>query len=82
MAWFEPFRLRFSSNFFFQIALCKNLHLTELDPSKHDSIVVNGQQLRELTDSELDRILLFREIVFARTSPQQKLIIVEGVQVK
>jgi hypothetical protein len=33
-----------------------------------------------MTDDELDEVLRYPEIVFARTSPQQKLIIVEGCQ--
>ena len=33
-----------------------------------------------MSDSELDAVLKYPEIVFARTSPQQKLIIVEGCQ--
>jgi sodium/potassium-transporting ATPase subunit alpha len=37
--------------------------------------------LRDLSSDQLDEILRYHtEIVFARTSPQQKLIIVEGCQ--
>jgi sodium/potassium-transporting ATPase subunit alpha len=43
--------------------------------------VVHGGELKDLTGRELDEILSnHREIVFARTSPQQKLLIVEGCQ--
>lgn len=43
--------------------------------------VIHGSDLRELTVDQLDDILAnHTEIVFARTSPQQKLIIVEGCQ--
>jgi sodium/potassium-transporting ATPase subunit alpha len=43
--------------------------------------VIHGEELKDLTDSDLDEILMYHsEIVFARTSPQQKLIIVEGCQ--
>jgi len=45
------------------------------------AIVVSGSQLKDLSDAQLDHILrTYQEIVFARTSPQQKLIIVEGCQ--
>jgi sodium/potassium-transporting ATPase subunit alpha len=45
------------------------------------SIVVHGGELKDMTEKELDEILMnHSEIVFARTSPQQKLIIVEGCQ--
>lgn len=43
--------------------------------------VIHGSDLRDLDDADLDEILLHHtEIVFARTSPQQKLIIVDGCQ--
>lgn len=43
--------------------------------------VIHGDELKQLDQADLDEILLYHtEIVFARTSPQQKLIIVEGCQ--
>ena len=43
--------------------------------------VVTGNQLREMSPRQLDDVLKnHSEIVFARTSPQQKLIIVQGCQ--
>jgi len=43
--------------------------------------VVHGSDLRDMTPAQIDDILAnHSEIVFARTSPQQKLIIVEGCQ--
>lgn len=43
--------------------------------------VVHGGDLKDMTSEKLDDILSHHtEIVFARTSPQQKLIIVEGCQ--
>jgi len=43
--------------------------------------VVHGGELKDMTADQLDDILKYHtEIVFARTSPQQKLIIVEGCQ--
>lgn len=43
--------------------------------------VVHGGDLKDLSAEQLDDILKYHtEIVFARTSPQQKLIIVEGCQ--
>ena len=45
------------------------------------SIVVPGDELASLSDNELRAILEdFNQIVFARTSPQQKLRIVENCQ--
>jgi len=43
--------------------------------------VIHGTDLRDMTPAQIDDILADHpEIVFARTSPQQKLIIVEGCQ--
>ena len=43
--------------------------------------MVHGSDLRDMTPADIDDILRSHpEIVFARTSPQQKLIIVEGCQ--
>ena len=45
------------------------------------AIVVHGSKLTDMSEEQLDNILRHHtEIVFARTSPQQKLIIVEGCQ--
>ena len=45
------------------------------------AIVVHGSELKDMPHADLDDILANHpEIVFARTSPQQKLIIVEGCQ--
>lgn len=49
--------------------------------SEAKAIVVTGSELKDMSAKELEHILSFyKEIVFARTSPQQKLIIVEGCQ--
>jgi sodium/potassium-transporting ATPase subunit alpha len=43
--------------------------------------VCTGTELQDISEEQLDWILSHHsEIVFARTSPQQKLIIVEGCQ--
>ena len=52
-----------------------------VNPRQATAAVINGAELKELSSSQLDDILRhYNEIVFARTSPQQKLIIVEGCQ--
>src|SRR6218665_386618 len=46
-----------------------------------NACVVHGSELKNMEAKEIDAILAnHAEIVFARTSPQQKLIIVEGCQ--
>lgn len=43
--------------------------------------VIHGTDLKDLSQEQMDEVLRnHTEIVFARTSPQQKLIIVEGCQ--
>jgi sodium/potassium-transporting ATPase subunit alpha len=55
--------------------------LEDVNPREAKAAVVHGGMLKDLTQDELDDILInHTEIVFARTSPQQKLIIVEGCQ--
>jgi sodium/potassium-transporting ATPase subunit alpha len=63
------------------IAIRLNIPVEEVDPRMAKAAVIHGQELRELSADQLDDILRNHpEIVFARTSPQQKLIIVEGCQ--
>merc|ERR1712020_500337 len=58
-----------------------NIPVEEVNPREAHAAVVHGGELKELGDEQLDEILIYHnEIVFARTSPQQKLIIVEGCQ--
>lgn len=43
--------------------------------------MIHGTDLKDMSTEQIDEILQnHTEIVFARTSPQQKLIIVEGCQ--
>lgn len=52
-----------------------------MNPRQAKAAVVHGSELKDLGMDQLDDILRYHtEIVFARTSPQQKLIIVEGCQ--
>jgi sodium/potassium-transporting ATPase subunit alpha len=62
--------------------LAKRLDISpnDVDPKDVRAVVVSGSELAKLSSQELDEILSrHSEIVFARTSPQQKLIIVEGL---
>ena len=63
------------------LALEYHIPLESVNPRDANAAVVNGSQLKDLASEELDDILKYHnEIVFARTSPQQKLQIVEGCQ--
>merc|ERR1711936_134455 len=63
------------------IAERKNIDVKDVNPREAKAIVVHGGELKDLSEKQIDEILMYHtEIVFARTSPQQKLIIVEGCQ--
>merc|ERR1719295_1249958 len=63
------------------IAKQRGVDVSQVDKREATAAVVNGAQLRDFTESDIDDVLRnHKEIVFARTSPQQKLIIVEGCQ--
>uniref|UniRef100_A0A8C6U157 Sodium/potassium-transporting ATPase subunit alpha n=1 Tax=Neogobius melanostomus TaxID=47308 RepID=A0A8C6U157_9GOBI len=63
------------------IAIRLNVPVSDINPRDAKACVVHGGDLKDFTSEELDEILKnHTEIVFARTSPQQKLIIVEGCQ--
>merc|ERR1712025_1058940 len=54
---------------------------TEVNPRDAKAAVVHGGEIKDMSEKQIDEILMYHtEIVFARTSPQQKLIIVEGCQ--
>ena len=78
------FRICLKSVWYFYLAqdLAKRLDISpnDVDPRDVRAIVVSGAELAELSSQQIDEVLtLHTEIVFARTSPQQKLIIVEGL---
>merc|ERR1711884_853898 len=63
------------------IAEEKGIPVSEVNPREALAAVVHGGELKDIEEKQLDEILMYHsEIVFARTSPQQKLIIVEGCQ--
>ncbi|XP_012560801.1 sodium/potassium-transporting ATPase subunit alpha-like [Hydra vulgaris] len=63
------------------IAQRLNIAVKDVNKDQAKACVINGAKLKEMESHELDEVLRHHtEIVFARTSPQQKLIIVEGCQ--
>ncbi|PIO27199.1 hypothetical protein AB205_0026880, partial [Aquarana catesbeiana] len=63
------------------IAARLNIPVNQVNPREAKACVVHGSDLKDFTSEQLDDLLKnHTEIVFARTSPQQKLIIVEGCQ--
>jgi len=64
-----------------ELAKEQGIPKNQVNPKDARAAVITGAELRKLDDSDLDEILRNHpEIVFARTSPQQKLIIVDGCQ--
>ncbi|GIY26917.1 hypothetical protein CDAR_507181 [Caerostris darwini] len=63
------------------IAQRLNIPIDDVNPNDAKAAVIHGSELRDMETDQIDDILRnHTEIVFARTSPQQKLIIVEGCQ--
>ncbi|XP_030634863.1 sodium/potassium-transporting ATPase subunit alpha-1-like [Chanos chanos] len=63
------------------IAARLKIPVSDVNPRDAKAKVVHGGELKDMSSEELDDILKYHtEVVFARTSPQQKLIIVEGCQ--
>ncbi|KAK0411734.1 hypothetical protein QR680_005814 [Steinernema hermaphroditum] len=63
------------------IAMRRGIPVEDVDPREAKAAVIHGSDLREMSEDQLAEIIRHHsEIVFARTSPQQKLMIVEGFQ--
>uniref|UniRef100_A0A8C5KE63 ATPase, Na+/K+ transporting, alpha 3 polypeptide n=1 Tax=Jaculus jaculus TaxID=51337 RepID=A0A8C5KE63_JACJA len=63
------------------IAARLNIPVSQVNPRDAKACVIHGTDLKDFTSEQIDEVLQnHTEIVFARTSPQQKLIIVEGCQ--
>ncbi|XP_017324992.2 sodium/potassium-transporting ATPase subunit alpha-3b [Ictalurus punctatus] len=63
------------------IAARLNIPVSQVNPRDAKACVIHGTELKDMSQEQIDDILRnHTEIVFARTSPQQKLIIVEGCQ--
>uniref|UniRef100_A0A8C6XX36 ATPase Na+/K+ transporting subunit alpha 3 n=1 Tax=Naja naja TaxID=35670 RepID=A0A8C6XX36_NAJNA len=63
------------------IAARLNIPVSQVNPRDAKACVIHGTDLKDMPMEQIDEILQnHTEIVFARTSPQQKLIIVEGCQ--
>lgn len=63
-----------------EVAAARGIAVEDVDVSSVKAIVIPGNMIADLEESDWDRILAHEQIVFARTSPQQKLLIVENNQ--
>ncbi|XP_012257126.3 sodium/potassium-transporting ATPase subunit alpha-B-like [Athalia rosae] len=65
----------------YEAAVLRNISISQFEGSESVAIVVTGNELRNMEMHQLDVLIRdYEEIVFARTSPQQKLQIVESCQ--
>lgn len=65
----------------YEKAILQNKSYTQMSDLDSGAIIITGNELRNMDSTELDSIIrCYEEIVFARTSPQQKLLIVESCQ--
>lgn len=63
------------------IAARLNISITEVNPRDAQACVIHGSDLRDFSFMQLQNVLYnYDELVFARISPHQKLIIVEACQ--
>lgn len=59
----------------------RHIPISEVDPREAEAAVIHGNDLRDLSVEQVCELVNnHREIVFARTTPQQKVIIVESFQ--
>lgn len=63
-----------------EVAEKRKVDIKKITPSEAGAVVISGEELKHMNEQELLEVLEFQEIIFARTSPQQKLSIVEGCQ--
>jgi sodium/potassium-transporting ATPase subunit alpha len=64
------------------IAEREGVPASEVDHRRAPAVVVKGSDIDDLMEADWDRILSKRQVVFARTSPEQKLMIVENCQAR
>jgi len=62
------------------LAKREGCQVSEIDPARAEAAVVHGSQISRFDEKDWDNVLSKNQIVFARTSPQQKSIIVEQCQ--
>lgn len=64
------------------VAAKEGVELKEVAIESAKGVVIKGSEIPALEKEDWDRILSLRQIVFARTSPEQKLQIVEECQAR
>ncbi|EJW01433.1 HAD ATPase, P-type, family IC [Edhazardia aedis USNM 41457] len=63
-----------------EAAKALNKDIKDVQPSEYEVEIIHGDEIDNLKEEEWERIVSKNEIVFARTSPKQKMVIVENFQ--
>eukprot|EP00475_Leptophrys_vorax_P007358 TRINITY_DN1465_c0_g1_i1.p1 TRINITY_DN1465_c0_g1~~TRINITY_DN1465_c0_g1_i1.p1 ORF type:complete len:1157 (-),score=365.21 TRINITY_DN1465_c0_g1_i1:275-3745(-) len=63
-----------------EVAAQMGIKESEVDPRLYDAVVITGEELESMTNDQWNTVLGKKEIVFARTSPTNKLEIVVRAQ--
>ncbi|GAM23942.1 hypothetical protein SAMD00019534_071170 [Acytostelium subglobosum LB1] len=63
-----------------EIAKRENVDIFDVDFERAKAVVIPGSRLDDMTQEQWNMVLAKKQVVFARTSPEQKLIIVEQCQ--
>jgi sodium/potassium-transporting ATPase subunit alpha len=58
------------------VAIAREIGLVQ----SRDPMIVSGDQLRKLSEHEIERVVRNREVIFARVAPDQKMRIVEALK--
>eukprot|EP01132_Coremiostelium_polycephalum_P006007 gene6007-7483_t len=64
------------------LAKAEGVDILDMDFTRGKAVVIPGNRIDDLSQEHWDKILSLRQIVFARTSPEQKLQIVEQCQLR
>ena len=63
-----------------ELAKIRNVPIAQIPEEDAEAVVVRGSDLDKFEVADWDRVLGKPEVVFARTTPSQKLLIVENLQ--
>ncbi|OMJ08462.1 Sodium/potassium-transporting ATPase subunit alpha-2 [Smittium culicis] len=63
-----------------EVAKRTNRSIDEIQEDEYDAVVIHGEKIDDMTDADWDLVFRKPEVIFARTSPKNKLQIVQRAQ--
>ncbi|OMJ25383.1 Sodium/potassium-transporting ATPase subunit alpha-2 [Smittium culicis] len=63
-----------------EVAKRTNRNIEEIQEDEYDAVVIHGEKIDDMSDADWDSVFRKPEIIFARTSPKNKLQIVQRAQ--